>query len=60
MDTLRLLSKVTSKCLGCGNPVVVVLVPACYMISDPQVVCSQECAGRYECSMRSYLERQGE
>lgn len=58
MDTLKKNRSLSVKCLGCGSEILIVMVPASYMISQPEVVCSEECANRHEVHLYAHLEKQ--
>lgn len=47
-------------CLGCGNKILLIIIPACYIISAPQMVCSEECANRHEAHTLSWLEKRSQ
>lgn len=58
MDTLKKSSQLFVPCLGCGNKVWMILKPPVYVISTPEIVCSEECANRHEVHMKRFMEMQ--
>ena len=47
-------------CLGCGNKILLIIIPACYIIGTPELVCSQECANRHEAHTMSWLGKRSQ
>ena len=47
-------------CLGCGNRILLIIIPACYIISTPEMVCSEECANRHEAHTMSWSEKRNQ
>lgn len=58
MDTIKKQSSIFAPCLGCGHKVWMILKPPVYVISSPEIVCSEECANRHEVHMRNWMEIQ--
>lgn len=57
MDTLRPVQYLGVSCVGCGNRIALQFILPKYVLSAPDVACSEECIRRYEASTQAWLER---
>lgn len=57
MSKLKMTSYILAPCLGCGHKAIMCFSPPVFVISVPEIVCSEECANRHEAHLISWLER---